>query len=535
MVCTLTSVANNSTQLDADYTKPDYSDFNYTITICVAERGTETIKGNESLFGHMWFELDDGKGGFFSYGWGPVVDGAPLTTGVISKNDHIYYLGDYYSRTIPITSEQYAAMKNFGGNPSTYGFSIGYNGLTNSCIDFVWKALEAGNLNPGKFEGDLMPSWNINNVNNIVNPCVDSDAEHDIDPGIDFGIDLDIDSDIDSDTNTDTNTDTNPGINPGINPDIDPSPPLGSIGNPIELPEIIIYPKGDYFLDVEHDVNHYLNSDNNSNDLDANSDADINFDNGNVEPDPDPEPYTDPDANPVNCLAAGTLIRTPSGNRPVEELQIGDLVLTHDGPLPLKFLGISSRHVNSLKASGRMPIRIQALVFGHNLPSADIYCTPSHAFALGDCLVEAQALINGQSIYQLEQLSEYDQRHQCEQHSSLAEQEEADSFTYYSLEFNQHVLVWANDLLTESYLPTYRDGELTRVAWNNYYNYISLYGSSETMDELPMPRIPFSRQLPQRIREKFGLVSSNGPSSAGISGSSASGSGASRDELCLTL
>jgi hypothetical protein len=229
------------------------------------------------------------------------------------------------------------------------------------------------------------------------------------------------------------------------------------------------------------------------------------------------------------------LLKAPAGNRPVEELQMGDLVLTPDGPQPLKFLGISTRHVNNLRATGRMPIRIQAGVFGHNLPSADIYCTPSHAFALGDCLVEAQALINGQSIYQLEELSEYDQSHKCEQHSPLAEHKETDSFTYYSLEFEQHVLVWANDLLTESYLPTYRDGELTRVAWNNYYNYISLYGTSDTMDELLMPRIPFSRQLPLRIREQFGLISSNGPSSAGISGSSPSSADASREELCLTL
>ena len=235
--------------------------------------------------------------------------------------------------------------------------------------------------------------------------------------------------------------------------------------------------------------------------------------------------YDDAVNGTVLCLAPGTLIRTPSGNRPVEELQIGDLVLTPDGPQPLKFLGISTRHINILKASGRMPIRIQAGVFGDNLPSADIYCTPSHAFALGNCLVEAQALINGQSIYQLEELSEYDQRRKCEQGSPLAEQKKADSFTYYSLEFEQHALVWANDLLTESYLPTYRDGELTRVLWNNYENYLSLYGTSDTMDELPMPRIPFSRQIPLRIREQFGLLSSYGPSS----------SGASRDELCLTL
>jgi hypothetical protein len=228
---------------------------------------------------------------------------------------------------------------------------------------------------------------------------------------------------------------------------------------------------------------------------------------------------------PVLCLAVGTMIRTPSGSRPAEELRIGDLVLTPDGPLPLKFLGISTRHINNLKATGRMPVRITAGVFGENLPSADIYCTPSHAFALGDCLVEAQALINGQSIYQLEELSEFDQRHQCEQCSPLVEHKEIDSFTYYSLEFEQHVLVWANDLLTESYLPTYRDGELTRLAWNNYDNYLSLYRSSETMNELPMSRIPFARQLPLRVRERFKLGSS----------SATSGLDASREESCLTL
>ena len=134
-------------------------------------------------------------------------------------------------------------------------------------------------------------------------------------------------------------------------------------------------------------------------------------------------------------------------------------------------------------------------------------------------------MINGQSIYQLEELSEFDQRHQCEQRSPLAEHKEIDSFTYYSLEFDQHALVWANDLLTESYLPTYRDGELTRLAWNNYDNYLSLYRSSETMNELPMSRIPFARQLPLRIRERFKLGSS----------SATSGLDASREESCLTL
>ena len=128
---------------------------------------------------------------------------------------------------------------------------------------------------------------------------------------------------------------------------------------------------------------------------------------------------------------------------------------------------------------------------------------------LGDpasCLREAGALLNGTSIQQLDIWTET-------------------TLTYYNIELERHGLITANDLLAESYFANYRDGELTRVAWSNYDNYLSLYGSSKTMDDLPMPRIPFSRQPPLRIREQFGLLSSYGPSS----------SGASRDELCLML
>ena len=377
----------------------------YSVTVKIVASGTNTSNGGNSKAGHMWYSLSDGNGNKQSYGFGPV-NGGPFGQGSVIKSDDASYTSPpAYSKTINLTESQYNDMKNFGDNPAAAGFSTDYNALTNSCVDFTWKALEKAGFNPTGFEGDLFPMSNRDEIEKIFN--------------------------------------TNP-----------------------------------------------------------------------------------------PCLAPGTLIRTPTGNRLVEELQIGDLVLTPDGPQPLKFLGISTRHVNILKASGRMPIRIQAGVFGDNLPSADIYCTPSHAFALGDCLVEAQALINGQSIYQLEELSEYDQWRQIEPHSPLAEHKEvakamvmADFFTYYSLEFEQHVLVWANDLLTESYLPTYRDGELTRVAWNNYDNYLSLYESSESMEELPMPRIPFSRQIPLRIREQFGLDSIYGPNT----------SGANREELCLTL
>jgi hypothetical protein len=188
---------------------------------------------------------------------------------------------------------------------------------------------------------------------------------------------------------------------------------------------------------------------------------------------------------PALCLAAGSLIRTPEGLRPVESLAIGDLVLTPDGPQPLKFLGISRRHRNSLRAQGRLPMRIRPGALAPHCPSAELYCTPSHALWIEGRLVEAGALLNGSSISQLADLP--------------AGQ---DHFTYYSMELECHALIWANDLLCETYVPTYRDGELTRVLWDNYDHYLSLYHSSEPMQELACPRIPFARLLPEFIRRQ---------------------------------
>jgi hypothetical protein len=188
---------------------------------------------------------------------------------------------------------------------------------------------------------------------------------------------------------------------------------------------------------------------------------------------------------PALCLAAGSLIRTPEGPRPVESLAIGDLVLTPAGPQPLKFLGISRRHRNSLRAQGRIPMRIRPGALAPNCPSTELYCTPSHALWIEGRLVEAGALLNGSSISQLADLP--------------AGQ---DYFTYYSMELESHALIWANDLLCETYVPTYRDGEFTRVLWDNYADYLNLYHSSELMQELACPRIPFARLLPEFIRRQ---------------------------------
>jgi hypothetical protein len=79
----------------------------------------------------------------------------------------------------------------------------------------------------------------------------------------------------------------------------------------------------------------------------------------------------------VPCVCAGTMIRTAAGERAVETLAAGDLILTADGR-EVAIKGIYTTEIVS--CSGRnAPYVIQAGAFGYSLPSADLTISPGHA------------------------------------------------------------------------------------------------------------------------------------------------------------
>jgi hypothetical protein len=61
-------------------------------------------------------------------------------------------------------------MLNFGTNPQNFGFSMLYDGLYNSCVDFTWKALYFGGLNPSDFHGDPLPAANADDLRMLGTP-----------------------------------------------------------------------------------------------------------------------------------------------------------------------------------------------------------------------------------------------------------------------------------------------------------------------------------------------------------------------------
>jgi len=121
----------------------------------------------------MWYELTDDQGNTSSYGFAPDEEhhGSPFAPGQRYRTDSSEYKTTAYSREIEISQAQYDAMQKFGEDPTSAGFSMRYNGLTNSCIDFTWKALEVGGLNPSGYEGALWPTHNISAVKNIKAPA----------------------------------------------------------------------------------------------------------------------------------------------------------------------------------------------------------------------------------------------------------------------------------------------------------------------------------------------------------------------------
>ncbi len=143
----------------------------------------------------------------------------------------------------------------------------------------------------------------------------------------------------------------------------------------------------------------------------------------------------DLDYRDVPCFTKGTLIKTPMGERLVETLQPGDLVLTRDhGLRPIRWIG--SRTV---VGRGRFaPVKFLGAKQGDTRHS--ILVSPNHRvlivgyqaelyFGTNEVLVTAKHLVG----------------------TGAAFEKPCDEVTYIHIMFDQHEIVYSNDLPTESF------------------------------------------------------------------------------------
>jgi hypothetical protein len=145
-------------------------------------------------------------------------------------------------------------------------------------------------------------------------------------------------------------------------------------------------------------------------------------------------PINETATNP--CFAAGTRILTTRGDVPVEDLAIGDLLITPDGEeQPIIWIGI--RRVENIQTYRRpeavRPIIIEAGALADHMPARNLAVSPDHAIYFDGVLVPAKALVNWNSIRQ-------DHR--------------VNNITYYHLELPRHGIIFAESTPAESYLDT---------------------------------------------------------------------------------
>lgn len=140
--------------------------------------------------------------------------------------------------------------------------------------------------------------------------------------------------------------------------------------------------------------------------------------------------------NVIICFTEGTRIATPLGARDIEDLEVGDLVVTRDhGLQPIRWVG-----KRTVPARGSLaPIRFDANVIGNERP---LYVSPQHRmlvqgyeasllFGESEVLASAKHLVNGSSV--------------TEAHGG--------EVTYVHIMFDQHEIIYAEGAASESFFP----------------------------------------------------------------------------------
>lgn len=191
-------------------------------------------------------------------------------------------------------------------------------------------------------------------------------------------------------------------------------------------------------------------------------------------------------ADVANCFLTSTRIATPSGETAVEDLRTGDLVTTADGrTVEVKWMARQTyrQFCNMALPEKHAPVCISAGALGHGLPHTDLYLTADHGMILDDMVVNASAMVNGDTI-RFVPLSEM-----------------PSEFTYYHVETEHHDEILANGAASETFIDY-----VGRKGFDNHQEYLDLYGADRIIPEMKRLRVSAKRLLPPQLAQRLGAA-----------------------------
>jgi hypothetical protein len=184
---------------------------------------------------------------------------------------------------------------------------------------------------------------------------------------------------------------------------------------------------------------------------------------------PDPNPGNDcknDGTGPKCCFLSGTRISTPVGERRVEDLEIGDEIVTFNGVKSIRWIG----HNRYKKQPGTdwieavKPIRVARFAVDNNTPRHDLYLSSAHCVFIDGVLIPVAYLINDVSIVP-------------------CAPPDLDLIEYFHIEFETHEVVRAEGMPVESYLGANRE------SFSNFVQHERLYGAQSLSAKVPFAPI----------------------------------------------
>ena len=158
-----------------------------------------------------------------------------------------------------------------------------------------------------------------------------------------------------------------------------------------------------------------------------------------------------------HCLLTGARVLTARGEVPVEELAIGDLVDTLNGPLPVKWIG-RRRFTKGASSSWHRsiaPVRVARFALHDQYPHRDLYLSPRHSLFVDGVLIPVEHLVNDKSVVR-------------------AKMDDMEVIEYFHIELETHEVIFAEGAPVETLLVTN-----DREGFANFVEYERVYGSEE--------------------------------------------------------